>query len=68
MQPQLAGRIARLHGLAFETKSTDAAKIPSPRLAGWVRHIGDYAYAMMVFGGMLIVALIIASLAATILR
>ena len=46
----------------------DEGRAPAPLLAGWVRHIGDYAYAMMVFGGMLIVALIIASLTATILR
>ena len=68
MQPHLAGQVARHSVRAFETKSAKAARAPAPLLAGWVRHIGDYAYAMMVFGGMLIVALIITSLAATILR
>jgi hypothetical protein len=68
MQPQLAGQVARRHGRAFETKTADAARAPAPLLAGWARHIGDYAYAVMVLGGMLIVALIITSLAATVLR
>jgi hypothetical protein len=68
MQPHLARQVAR-HGVrAFETRAAVAARASSPLPAGWVRRIGDYAYAMMVLGGMLIVALVITSLAATVLR